>query len=139
MIFALFFDMARHIQSAAGKGKATPRKRQMRSQRACIALQRRPAIGIERLYMSRYTPAMTTIPIREAKNRLTELARRVEDGERFTVSRNGKPVMELVPAPKKGGLDLEGFERYKRENGMTDIIGFVSDDFDDPLPEDFPI
>ncbi|TCP90236.1 prevent-host-death family protein [Rhizobium sp. PP-CC-2G-626] len=82
---------------------------------------------------------MTTIPIRDAKNRLTELARRVEDGERFTVTRNGKPVMELVPAKKQGGIDWEGLEAYKRENGITDIVTYVAADFDDPLPEDFLI
>ncbi|RYG85198.1 MAG: type II toxin-antitoxin system prevent-host-death family antitoxin [Alphaproteobacteria bacterium] len=82
---------------------------------------------------------MTTIPIRDAKNRLTELARRVEDGERFTVTRNGKPVMELVPAKKQGGIDWEGLEAYKRENGITHFFGDIPADFDDPLPEDFLI
>lgn len=82
---------------------------------------------------------MTTIPIREAKNKLTELARRVEAGEKITVTRNGKPVMELVPPVKKGGIDWEGFRKYKEDNGIKDIITYVSDDFDDPLPEDFLI
>ncbi|MBW9062736.1 type II toxin-antitoxin system Phd/YefM family antitoxin [Rhizobium herbae] len=82
---------------------------------------------------------MVQIPIREAKNKLTELARRVEAGETITVTRNGKPVMELVPPKKKGGINWEGFENYKREHGIKEIIGYVAPDFDDPLPEDFLI
>ncbi|CAN7433803.1 type II toxin-antitoxin system prevent-host-death family antitoxin [Pararhizobium sp. LjRoot255] len=82
---------------------------------------------------------MTQVSIREAKNKLTELARRVEAGETITVTRNGKPVMELVPAKKKGGINWEGFEKYKEEHGIKEIIGYVSPDFDDPLPEDFLI
>ena len=82
---------------------------------------------------------MTTIPIRDAKNRLTELARRVEDGERFTVTRDGKPVMELVPAKEKVGIDWEGLEAYKREKGITSFVTYVAEDFDAPLPEDFLI
>ncbi len=44
--------------------------------------------------------------MKEAKNRLTELARRVEEGETVTITRNGKPVLDMVPHRKKGGLDL---------------------------------
>lgn len=82
---------------------------------------------------------MVQIPIREAKNKLTELARRVEAGETITVTRNGKPVMELVPTKKKGGIDWEGFEAFKKERGITQFVTYISPDFDDPLPEDFLI
>lgn len=82
---------------------------------------------------------MTTIPIREAKNKLTELARRVEAGEKITVTRNGKPVMELIPPVKKGGIDWEGLRAYKKEKGITTFFGEIPADFDDPLPEDFLI
>ena len=40
---------------------------------------------------------MTTVSIKEAKDKLTALARRVEKGETVTVTRNGKPVFDLVP------------------------------------------
>ncbi|WP_275783969.1 type II toxin-antitoxin system Phd/YefM family antitoxin [Pararhizobium gei] len=82
---------------------------------------------------------MTQIPIREAKNKLTELARRVEAGERITVTRNGKPVMELVPAKETGGINWEGGKAYKKERGITNFFGEIPADFDDPLAEDFLI
>lgn len=34
----------------------------------------------------------------EAKTRLAELLRRVESGERIRITRNGRPVADLVPA-----------------------------------------
>ncbi len=49
---------------------------------------------------------MVTVSIREAKNRLTELARRVEAGERVTVTRHGKPVMEMVPSENARAIEL---------------------------------
>jgi len=39
---------------------------------------------------------MKTVTIREAKNPLTELAREVEGGETIVVTRNGRPVLEVV-------------------------------------------
>lgn len=74
--------------------------------------------------------------MKEAKNRLTELARRVEEGETVTVTRNGKPVLDMVPHKKKGGLDLEALELYKREHGIDRFFGEIPADFDDPLSED---
>lgn len=35
----------------------------------------------------------------EAKNRLTELIRMVESGERVVITRHGKPVAQIGPAP----------------------------------------
>jgi prevent-host-death family protein len=79
----------------------------------------------------------TTVSMKEAKNRLTELARRVEAGERVTITRNGKPVLDLVPHAVQGGINLEAGRRYLRERGVTSFFNSVSPDFDDPLPEDF--
>jgi prevent-host-death family protein len=80
---------------------------------------------------------MATVSIKEAKNRLTELARRVEKGETVTVTRNGKPVFDLVPHKKKGGIDLEAGREYLRKRGIKQAVTYIADDFDDPLPEDF--
>jgi prevent-host-death family protein len=82
-------------------------------------------------------PAKTTVSMKEAKNRLTELARRIEAGETVTVTRNGKPVFDMVPHRKKGGLNLEAIEEFKKKHGVTQIFTYIADDFDDPLPEDF--
>ncbi|MGE0752740.1 MAG: type II toxin-antitoxin system Phd/YefM family antitoxin [Variibacter sp.] len=80
---------------------------------------------------------MTTVSIKDAKNRLTELARLVEKGETVTVTRNGKPVLDLVPHKKKGVLDLAAGEAYLKARGIDKIFTYVADDFDEPLPEDF--
>ena len=80
---------------------------------------------------------MATVSIREAKNRLTELARRVEAGERITVTRNGKPVLELVQPTQKGGINYEAGDRWLQKRGLKRPRIWMSEDFDDPLPEDF--
>lgn len=38
-----------------------------------------------------------------AKDRLTELLRAAEAGERVVITRHGKPVAQLVPPPEKTG------------------------------------
>lgn len=80
---------------------------------------------------------MTTVSIKDAKNRLTELARLVEKGETVVVTRNGKPVLDLVPHRPKGGINWKALEEYKREHGIKEFFSYVAEDFDDPLPEDF--
>jgi prevent-host-death family protein len=40
---------------------------------------------------------MTTVGVRELKNRLSEFLRRVADGERITVTDRGRPVAALGP------------------------------------------
>ena len=80
---------------------------------------------------------MKAVSIREAKNRLTELAREVEGGERIVVTRNGRPVFDLVPHRKQGGLNLAAGEAYLRSRGIKKPVPFIADDFDAPLPEDF--
>jgi prevent-host-death family protein len=81
---------------------------------------------------------MTTVSMREAKNKLTELARRVEGGETIIVTRHGKPVLDLVPhKAKQGGINWEALEAFKKKHGIDKIVTYIADDFDDPLPEDF--
>jgi prevent-host-death family protein len=82
---------------------------------------------------------MPTVNIKDAKNRLSELMRKAENGETTTITRNGEPVADIVPhKKKKGGTDWEAGYRYMRENGI-DFSGELSPDWDDPLPEDFLI
>jgi len=80
---------------------------------------------------------MKTVSIRDAKNRLTELARDVENGETIVVTRNGRPVFDLVPHSERGGLDLAAGDAYLRSKGIKKPVPFIADDFDAPLPEDF--
>jgi len=39
------------------------------------------------------------ISIADAKNRFTQLIRAVEEGEPVVITRNGKPVAQITPAP----------------------------------------
>ena len=84
-----------------------------------------------------YILSMTTVSIKDAKNRLTELARLVEKGETITVTRNGKPAFDLVPHRPRGGLRLEAIEEFKRKHGVERIFDYIAEDFDEPLTEDF--
>ena len=40
---------------------------------------------------------METIGVYEAKTHLAQLLERVENGERLTITRHGKPVAQLIP------------------------------------------
>jgi len=84
-----------------------------------------------------YIFPMKIVSIREAKNRLTELARQVEKGETVVVTRHGRPVFDLVPHRKPGGLNLAAGEAYLRSKGISNPVPYIADDFDAPLPEDF--
>lgn len=87
----------------------------------------------------KHSPIKREVSIKEAKDTLPALLRAVEAGERITITRNGKPVVELVPHKKKGGLDFEALRRWKEERGIPRIVAEIPPDFDDPLPEDFLI
>jgi prevent-host-death family protein len=93
--------------------------------------------GLPQAYISR----MKTVSMREAQDRFDELAREVEKGETVTVTRDGKPVFDLVPrddaTQKKGGIDLDALHAHLKALGVKDAFPYVADDFDDPLPEDF--
>lgn len=80
---------------------------------------------------------MSHVSIRDAKNQLSELARRVESGETIVVTRNGKPVFDLVPHKPRTGLNWAALAEYKKQHGITKLFEYIPDDFDDPLPEDF--
>ncbi len=79
---------------------------------------------------------MKTVSIRDAKNRLTELARAVENGETIVVTRNGLPVLDLVPHKPRRGLRLEALTEFKKRNGIKRIVTSMPADFDETLPED---
>jgi prevent-host-death family protein len=68
------------------------------------------------------------INIHEAKTNFSKLIEKAEAGEEIIIARSGKPVAKLV------GL---GPEKVYRTPGSAKNSGLiVSDDFDDPLPED---
>lgn len=66
------------------------------------------------------------IPLRELRNNASAILRRVEAGERFTVTVSGRPVADLgpvVPAPQ--GASPEALEKAFRETPVDD--GFWED------------
>ena len=91
----------------------------------------------DELATSGYICPMKTVSIREARIRLTELAREVERGETIVVTRNGSPAFELAPHRPRKGLRLEAIDEFKRKHGIETIVSFIADDFDQPLAEDF--
>ena len=44
----------------------------------------------------------------DAKTKLSEILRRVEAGERFTITNRGKPVADLIPSRSGDGQLVEG-------------------------------
>ncbi len=63
----------------------------------------------------------------EAKTQLSRLAERAANGEEITIARSGQPVARLVPLADKP---------KKRQFGFWKGQVWISDDFDDPLPDD---
>ena len=57
------------------------------------------------------------VSIADAKNRLPELIRAVEGGEKIVITRHGKPVAQLAPPPAE--------RRPVRLGGMKDRIQFL--------------
>lgn len=55
---------------------------------------------------------MPTVGSYEAKTRFSELIERAEKGERFTITRHGKPVAEIVPVKRH---DVERARQGLRE------------------------
>jgi len=72
--------------------------------------------------------ATKTVNIHEAKTHLSELLALAMEGEEVIIAKANKPLVRLVPveAPMK-----------KRTFGLHRGEIWVSDDFDEPLPEEF--
>jgi prevent-host-death family protein len=67
------------------------------------------------------------VSVAEAKNRLTQLIRAVEQGESVIITRNGKPVAQLAPPPPA--------RRKVIFDGMKDRIKLLPG-WDDPIDLD---
>jgi prevent-host-death family protein len=69
---------------------------------------------------------MIEVGVYEAKTQLPKLLERVEAGERFTITRHGKPVAELAPvagrdaqAVRDAVTGLRGMRRAFARRGVT--------------------
>jgi prevent-host-death family protein len=71
-----------------------------------------------------------TIAQRELRNDNAEIMRRVEAGESFVVTRNGRPIATLVPHPDTGHRRLtagELQEKRRREGPHLDVGKWYAD------------
>lgn len=67
------------------------------------------------------------VNVYEAKTRLSQLIDEAASGEEIVIARAGRPVARLVP--------LEPRREPRKPGGLEGKI-WMSDDFDDPLPEE---
>jgi len=69
------------------------------------------------------------VSIVEAKNRLSELIRAVEEGEQVIITRNGKAVAELAPAAPRRSVRLgamrDRIKLYPGWDAPIDVDGFL--------------
>lgn len=66
------------------------------------------------------------VNIHQAKTQLSQLLRRVAEGEEVIIARSGKPIARLTPMESAP----------KRLLGLDEGLFVVPDDFNDPLPHD---
>lgn len=68
-----------------------------------------------------------TYNIHEAKTHFSKLIKQARQGEEVIVAKAGKPMVRLVPVEPPRG---------RRQPGSARGMFTMSDDFDDPLPDD---
>lgn len=69
----------------------------------------------------------TTVDIHQAKTHFSKLIERVRLGEEIIIAKAGEPVARLMPEARPG-------KRRELETAKGQI--WISEDFDDPLPDD---
>lgn len=47
------------------------------------------------------------------------------------------PNSNRVPPRKKGGVNLQALDEFKKANGIDAVVTYIAEDLDAPLPEDF--
>jgi prevent-host-death family protein len=80
---------------------------------------------------------MIEIPLRELRNDTSAVLHRVEDGERFIVTVNGRPVAQLVPLPRrKRYLTWEELTAAQADpelyGELREMLPDTTDDIEDP-------
>ena len=76
-----------------------------------------------------------TISIEEAQQQFARLLAMVAEGAEVVITQSEKPVARLMPAIE--ALPIVQAELPKRIFGLHRGAIWVSDDFDDPLPDSF--
>jgi prevent-host-death family protein len=72
------------------------------------------------------SPMPDFVSLYDAKTHLSRLVDRAAAGEEIVITKNGIPLAKLVAAPST---------RAKRRPANALGITYISDDFDDPMPE----
>ena len=68
---------------------------------------------------------MRKVQATEAKTRLAELLRAVEHGETVAITRHGRPVAHLVPAPTQDRANRErAVERFRQRRAGWERVAF---------------
>lgn len=70
-----------------------------------------------------------TVDINEAQTQLSQLLALAQQGHEIIIAQDDKPMAKLTPC--------EAAHAGKRTPGLTRGEIWVSDDFDDPLPDEF--
>ena len=72
---------------------------------------------------------MREIQATEAKTRLAELLRVVERGESVAITRHGRPIAHLVPAPSQDRANRRrAVERFRQRRAGWDRVSFSTDE-----------
>ena len=58
--------------------------------------------------------------LRDARTHLSKLIRAAQNGERVVITKHGKPVVELVRCPRRGGIDFDKLDADRRRLGIED-------------------
>lgn len=79
------------------------------------------------------TTSPISVPLAEAKNKLSELVERVAHGEEFTITRHDAEIARLVPASRRSRKDVgEAIIRMRagrknRKASVAEIIGWINE------------
>ena len=72
---------------------------------------------------------MREVEATEAKARLAELLRAVESGETIAITRYGRPVAHMVPAPAQHRASrAEAIEQFRRRRAGWGRVPFTTDE-----------
>ena len=82
---------------------------------------------------------MTEVASRELRNQTRALLDRVADGERITVTVNGRPVAELAPVAERSrwmprGRFVRDVLLHQADAGLAADLASLSDETTDDLP-----
>jgi len=81
-------------------------------------------------------PMGSSISVRDLRNTVSEVLRRVEGGERLTVTVDRRPVAEIVPLRRRRAVPVDEAltiaSRYAADRGLLeDVRGLLDDTTED--------